>query len=410
MTFKGKKITLIVTGSIAAYKAAELARELVKKEVEVRVIMTSSGEQFITPLTMQTITKNPVATEMFNLIQESQIGHISLADADAIVVAPATANIIAKIATGLADDLASSVLLATKAPIIIAPAMNVNMWDNPVTQRNIDICRSLGIEFVDPEEGELACGWHAKGRLADLQKILANIEVAFGDGDLKGYHIVVTAGPTREPIDPVRFVSNRSSGKMGYSVANAAVQRGARVTLITGPTALKPPFKAEVHNVVTAEEMKLALNEVFKTARSYDVDKHVLIMSAAVADHRPRDAAWTKRKADKNKGFSLEMAPNPDILYDFGNAKERIEADLEKPLRIVGFAAETGGDTEIISYAKSKLKAKCCDLMVANGANEAMERDTNRVFFVHKDNRVEEMATAGKDKVAGEILDRVKLL
>ncbi|MDO9209541.1 MAG: bifunctional phosphopantothenoylcysteine decarboxylase/phosphopantothenate--cysteine ligase CoaBC, partial [Deltaproteobacteria bacterium] len=257
---KGRKIVLGVTGGIAAYKAAELARELVKAQAEVHVVMTRNAQAFIAPLTFQTLSGNPVTTELFNLIAESEIGHISLADrAEVLVIAPATANIIGKIAGGIADDLLTTIVMATKAPVLLAPAMNVHMWENPICQENIQKLRQRGYHFIHPEAGELACGYEGKGRLAEISTIVEEICVLLSPKDFSGEKILVTAGPTEELIDPVRFLSNRSSGKMGFALARAARRRGAEVTLISGPTALAALTQLKYIAVRSAAQMREAV-------------------------------------------------------------------------------------------------------------------------------------------------------
>lgn len=325
---KGKFVVLGVTGSIAAYKAVELVRLLKKAGCEVQVIMTKSGCEFVKPLTFQVVSQNPVIIDMFKEPSRWEVEHVALADkADVFLVAPATANIIAKMAAGIADDMLTSTLLATKAKIIVVPAMNVNMYENPITQRNIAALKALGITVLDPEEGDLACGYSGKGRFPEPTDIVEHIKVILGkDGDLKDKRFLITAGPTREPIDPVRFITNHSSGKMGYALAEKAVQRGARVTLISGPTNLTPPLGLERFiRVDTAEEMYSAVMKHYA-----DVD--VVIKSAAVADYAPKNIKGEKiKKQDSN--MTLELKKNPDILQELGNKKSNQV--------LIGFAAET---------------------------------------------------------------------
>ena len=273
-----KKIVLGVTGGIAAYKAAELVRELVRGGAEVFVVMTRSAQAFVTPLTFQTLSGNRVATDLFSPLEESEIGHISLADrADALVIAPATANVIGKIAGGIADDLLTTVVMATKAPVLLAPAMNVNMWENPICGENIRRLRDRGYRFLEPATGELACGYEGKGRLPEVSVIVEEIRALLSPQDLRGEAVLVSAGPTQEPFDPVRFLSNRSSGKMGYALARAARRRGARVTLVSGPTALAVPPGVTFLPVRTALEMEDAVLKNLPAAS-------ILIMAAAVSD------------------------------------------------------------------------------------------------------------------------------
>ncbi|HEX9786393.1 MAG TPA: bifunctional phosphopantothenoylcysteine decarboxylase/phosphopantothenate--cysteine ligase CoaBC, partial [Candidatus Binatia bacterium] len=279
------KIILGVTGGIACYKAVELVRLLVKTGFKVQVIMTRGAMEFVTPLTFQTVSGNPVATEIFNLTQESEIGHINLADsADLFVIAPATANVIGKIAGGIADDLLTTVLMATQAPVLIAPAMNIHMFENPVLQENLRKLRRIGYHVMEPAEGYLACGYEGKGRLPDPERIAEEIERLLKLKDLTGERLLITAGPSREPIDPVRYLSNRSSGKMGYALARAALRRGAEVALVKGPTALVPPAGARVIAVTTAAEMREAVLEEYGRCTA-------VIMAAAVADYHAATAA-----------------------------------------------------------------------------------------------------------------------
>ncbi len=389
---KGKKIVLGVTGGIAAYKAAELVRELVRSGAEVFVIMTRGAQEFITPLTLQTLSGNKVATELFSLVEESEIGHISLADrADILIIVPATANIIGKIAGGIADDMLSTVVMATQAPVLLAPAMNVHMWENSITQENIQKLRARGYHFIDPEAGELACGYEGKGRLAELPAIVEEVQTLLSPKDYSGETLLVTAGPTEEPIDPVRFLSNRSSGKMGFAVSRAARRRGAQVTLVSGPTALTPPPHVRFIPVRTAAQMREAVLENLQAAS-------ILVMAAAVSDFRPvgiREEKIKKSKANLN----LPLEINPDILY---------EAGQQKGTRLlIGFAAETH---DLLRNARKKLAEKNLDLIVANdvglpGAGFAV--DTNIVKLIDRRGNIEELPLMGKEEVAALILDRV---
>jgi phosphopantothenoylcysteine decarboxylase / phosphopantothenate---cysteine ligase len=387
-----KKIVLGVTGGIAAYKAAELVRQLVRARARVHVVMTRSAREFVTPLTFQTLSGNPVSTELFNLLSESEIGHISLADrADILVIAPATANIIAKIAAGLADDLLSTVVLATRAPVLLAPAMNVHMWANPVCRENIRKLRERGFFFADPEAGELACGYEGQGRLAEIPAIFEEIRTVLAPKDLAGKTLLVTAGPTEEDLDPVRFLSNRSSGKMGYALAEAARRRGAEVILVSGPTLLPPPAKVKLVPVRSAREMKEAVLHHLEKAS-------VLIMAAAVSDYRPGRAAAQKIK--KNAGPAvLELEPNPDILLEAGRRKGgRI---------LVGFAAET---ERLLKNAGEKLAKKNLDLVVANDVSlpgAGFRADTNLAVLIGRSGRPEKLPLMSKAELADRILDRV---
>ncbi|HHY43032.1 MAG TPA: bifunctional phosphopantothenoylcysteine decarboxylase/phosphopantothenate--cysteine ligase CoaBC [Thermoanaerobacterales bacterium] len=393
---KGKFVVLGVTGSIAAYKAVELVRLLKKAGCEVQVIMTKSGCEFVKPLTFQVVSQNPVIIDMFKEPSRWEVEHVALADkADVFLVAPATANIIAKMAAGIADDMLTSTLLATKAKIIVVPAMNVNMYENPITQRNIAALKALGITVLDPEEGDLACGYSGKGRFPEPTDIVEHIKVILGkDGDLKDKRFLITAGPTREPIDPVRFITNHSSGKMGYALAEKAVQRGARVTLISGPTNLTPPLGLERFiRVDTAEEMYSAVMKHYA-----DVD--VVIKSAAVADYAPKNIKGEKiKKQDSN--MTLELKKNPDILQELGNKKSNQV--------LIGFAAETNNT---IVNAQDKLKRKNLDFIVLNDLTEAgagFAKDTNIVTILHSDGRIEKLPKMLKRDLADEILNRVLL-
>jgi phosphopantothenoylcysteine decarboxylase/phosphopantothenate--cysteine ligase len=392
---KGKKIVLGVTGGIAAYKSAELVRELVRSGAEVFVVMTRSAQAFITPLTFQTLSGNKVTTELFSLIEESEIGHISLADrADLLVIAPATANTIGKIAGGIADEMLTTIVMATKAPVLLAPAMNVHMWENPICQENIQKLRVRGIHFIDPEAGELACGYEGKGRLAEIPAIVEEIRSILSPKDLAGETLLVTAGPTEEPIDPVRFLSNRSSGKMGFALARAARLRGAQVILVSGPSVLPAPFGIKFIPVRTAVEMREAVLENLAQAS-------VLAMAAAVSDYRPRGTSPEKIKKSGAE-WTLPLELNPDILCEAGQRKGK--------RLLIGFAAET---ENLLANARKKLKEKNLDLIVANdvslpGAGFAV--DTNIAKLIDPSGKVEELPLMSKEDLADRVLDRVLLL
>ncbi len=390
---KGKIIVLGVTGGIACYKAAELVRLYVKAGAEVQVVMTRSAQEFVTPLTFQTLTGNPVHTELFNLIQEREIGHISLADrADLCVVAPATANLIGKVAAGLADDLLTTTLLATKAPVLFAPAMNVNMWENPLYRQNQDKLAALGYHFLEPATGFLACGWEGKGKMPEPQSIFEESLRFLFPPDLKGETVLVTAGPTREELDPVRYLSNYSSGRMGYAVARAARARGARVILVSGPTALAPPAGVELLKVASARDMQQAVLDRYREAT-------VVIKAAAVADYRPATRAEGKVKKGNSDSLTLELIRNPDILAELGVLKgDRL---------LVGFAAETG---DLLGNAEKKLREKNLDLIVANDVTQegaGFDVETNLVRLLFADGRRESLPLLPKDQVAHLLLDRV---
>jgi len=390
---RDKCIVLGVTGGIAAYKAAELLRLLVKSGAEVHVVMTRSAQEFITPLTFQTLSGNPVHTELFNLIQEQEIGHISLADrADLILVAPATANIIGKVANGIADDLLTTTIMATRAKVLFAPAMNSNMWQNPLYQENQAKLAGLGYHFIDPAYGDLACGWQGPGKLPDPQAIYQAAQALLVSTQLSGKTVLVTAGPTREEFDPVRFLSNYSSGKMGYAIARAARNRGAHVILVSGPVSLPDPQGIETIRVISAQEMYQA---VMKRAEEADL----IIKAAAVADFRPLRRGEQKTKKGSTDTMVIELQRNPDILAELGRQKgNRI---------LVGFAAET---EELLKHAREKLTGKNLDMIVANDVTQegaGFDGDTNIVRLMTADGGVEELPQMTKGEVAEALLDRI---
>ena len=392
---RDKTIVLGVSGGIAAYKAAEIVRALVQRGAKVRVMMTRNAQEFITPLTLQTLAQDPVATDTFSLTQESEIGHIRLADsADAVLIAPATANVIAKAAAGIADDIVTTVLLATHAPVAFAPAMNVHMYAHPSVVENLAKLRSRGATIIEPAEGELACGYEGKGRLPDAAIISAELERILSPRDLAGERILVTAGPTQEAIDPVRFVSNRSSGKMGFAIAAAAWRRGAEVKLVAGPSALATPYGVERIDTGSAAEMLAATSSNFPWASA-------LVMAAAVADFRPAHPAPGKVKKNP-KGMALRMESIADEL-------PRLAA--KKGSRImIGFAAETA---DLAANARDKLARKRLDLIVANDVTQAgagFGVDTNIVTLLGADGSVESLPKLSKDEVADRILDRLTVL
>ena len=393
-----KKIILGVCGGIAAYKAIELLRLLTKAGADVHVIMTRAAQEFIAPLTFQTLSSNPVHTELFNLIAEREIGHISLADrADLFIIAPATANIIGKIAAGIADDMLTTTVMATKAPVLIAPAMNVNMLTNPIYLENEEKLRRLGYLFEAPVSGSLACGWEGEGKLASPEAIFESAVTALTKKDLSGRTVLITAGPTREEIDPVRYISNHSSGKMGYALARAARRRGAQVQLISGPTALAEPDGVRVVNVASAVEMQ---NEVM--ARAADSD--VIIKAAAVADYRPLARSNTKIKK-AGEAATIELVKNPDILAGLGV----MDSGLKPRPFLVGFAAETDALAE---NAAKKLREKNLDMIVANDVSQTdagFNVDTNRALLFFKDGSTCNCGLMSKDQLAGAILDHVAL-
>jgi phosphopantothenoylcysteine decarboxylase/phosphopantothenate--cysteine ligase len=397
---KGRRtrVVLGVTGSIAAYKAAEVARHFMKRGCVVRVVMTDSAEKFISPLTFESITQQPVLKTFWEETQPGAIGHIALADwADAVVVAPASADFIAKAAFGFAESPLLAVLLATKAPMVMAPAMNVNMYEHPQTQENISTLAARGVTFVDPDSGDLACGWKGRGRLAEASEIYFETRRALGPKDLLGQRVVISTGPTREAIDPVRFISNRSSGKMGLALAHEAYRRGAQVTVVHGPLASTPrlPRLMKRISVTSAAEMREAILSQVGTSPD------VVIMAAAVADYRPASVANEKIKKSTNPS-SIELSPNSDILLEVGERKGR----SARPF-LVGFAVETGTHEELIAEVKRKLDRKNADLMVGNLAQDSFDKDTNRVCIVRRSGESESLDTARKSVIARRIFDGI---
>jgi phosphopantothenoylcysteine decarboxylase/phosphopantothenate--cysteine ligase len=387
---KPKSVVLGVTGGIACYKAAELVRLLVQEGFTVRVIMTRAATEFVTPLTFQTLSGHPVATELFSLTEESEIGHINLADqADVLVIAPATANIIGKIAAGIADDLLTTVVHATKARVMLAPSMNVHMYENPIFQQNVKKLKEFGYCFMEPTEGYLACGYEGRGRLPEPHDIVEEIHHTLSKKDLVGEKILITAGPNQEPIDPIRYISNRSSGKMGYALAQAAVRRGAEVTLVSGPTALSPPARARLISVKTVAEMRVAVLDEFPRATA-------VIMAAAVADYSPVHYAERKIKRG-NDSMQISLKPNPDILRELGIMK--------KQQVLIGFAAETD---DLIDNASKKLREKNLDLIVANDVTQegsGFDVDTNTVTILDRRGEVHPLRQMSKQEVADRIYD-----
>jgi len=386
----GKTVILGITGGIAAYKAADIASKLTQAGARVEVIMTESATKFIAPLTLRSLTGRPVVTSMWELASEFSIEHVALAGAaDVVVIAPATANIIAKLATGIADDMLSCTVLATKAPVIVAPSMDANMFQNSITQDNLAKLKARGFTIIDPSYGYLASGKIGLGRLAETEAIIGIVKQVLGrSGDLTGKCIVVTAGGTREPIDPVRYVGNRSSGKMGYAMAEAARDRGATVTLITASTALPEPAGVEVIQVETAVQMKEAVAKAV-------VQADALIMAAAVADYQPKSVAEAKIKKEASM-LTLELVRTPDILTE-------VKGKFIK----VGFAAES---EDVVANARQKLDKKRLDLMVANditAEESGFAVDTNKVTLIDRKGNIESLPLLTKREVADKILDRV---
>ena len=394
-----RRILVAVSGGIAAYKGPELIRALDRNGCELRCILTEAGAEFVSPLVLQTLTRQPVRSRLLDPGEEGRIGHIDLADwAELVLVAPATANLLAKLAVGIADDLVSTVLLATRAPVLVAPAMNVNMWEHAATQANVATLRARGVGFVGPATGALACGWEGTGRMAEPAQIAEAVELALGTRSLAGERVLVTAGGTREPIDAVRAVVNRSSGKMGFALAFEAARRGAEVVLVAGPTALPTPGGVQRIDVETALEMRAAVQAELAAAS-------VVVMAAAVADFRPAEPRAEKIKKEEleaGAGLQLRLVENPDILA---------EISRERGSRIVvGFAAES---RDVIAAARRKLARKGCDLLVANDVSRSdagFESDRNAVALLSPDGEVEELPLLDKREVAARIWDRVEKL
>ncbi|MGA1191836.1 MAG: bifunctional phosphopantothenoylcysteine decarboxylase/phosphopantothenate--cysteine ligase CoaBC [Bdellovibrionota bacterium] len=397
------KIVLGVTGSIAAYKAAELARRYVKRGFEVKAVFSEQAEEFIAPLTFQTITGHPVLRS-WDQEEAHGIGHIEYADwGDLFVVAPATANVIAKYAAGIADSPLLASLLASRSRVLMAPAMNVNMLNNPATQTNIQILKERGVLFVEPGEGHLACGWRGRGRMAEPWNIFYHTLKAFGDSSYEGKRVLVVTGPTREAIDPVRFISNRSSGKMGIAIAREAFRRGAHVDVICGPVKAKLPSGIATSFVSSAEEMKQAV--VRKAFPEAGEAPDIIIMAAAVSDVRPKRVSEMKLKKGALPS-SLELEPNADILAELGRLREEKKA----PVKLVGFAVETGEVEDLIASVQQKLTDKKVDMIVGNLAEESLELQTNRVWIIDKHGRETEVAMSYKNRVAEKILQHVRKL
>lgn len=393
MRLKNKNVLIGICGGIAAYKVCELIRLLKKNEANVKVIMTKNAQKFITPLTLQTLSQNKVYTDTFESEYSYDIEHISLTTwADILVVAPATANIIGKFANGIADDLLSTTFLAFDKPVLIVPAMNSNMFENAIVQQNIQKLKSVGINFVEPESGFLACGVYGKGRYPENQKILIEIEKLLCNQDLAGKKVLITAGPTREYLDPIRFISNRSSGKMGYALAEEAYKRGAQVTIVSGPVSINTYADIEIIHVQTASQMYQKVKDIYA---QYDI----LIFSAAVADYRPKITNQTKIKKEDRDELVVELVKNPDILKFVGENK--------KPGQIiVGFSAET---ENVLENSQKKLEAKNADLIVANNVLEegaGFDVDTNIVTLISKE-KIENLPKMNKSEVAKRIFDHV---
>ncbi len=393
----GANILVGVGGGIAAYKAAELVRMLDKAGATVQVAMSARAQKFVGAMTFQALTRRPVFTDLFSLTEEATIGHIAMADkADLVIIAPATANVIGRLAMGMADDAVTSIALATRAPVLIAPSMNLNMWNHPITRANLlRLTEIAKYRVVGPGDGFLACRWTGPGRLAEPEDIAEAAATLLSTQDLAGKRLVVSAGPTYEAIDPVRFVGNRSSGKMGIALASAAKRRGADVTLILGPSAVPPPIGVTTSHVETAAQLQWALNNAAKGADA-------IIMTAAVADYRPANVAEEKLKRGQlGPKTAINLVANPDLLAELGRTRKG-----KSPL-LVGFAAET---EDVINNAFKKLESKKVDLIVANDVSEpnsGFAVDTNHVQLVDGGGEVIDVPPAPKTEVAHRILDKI---
>jgi len=395
----GRRVLLAVSGGIAAYKVPELVRSLRRAGHRVRCALTREAGHFVAPLTLQTLAGEAVRSELFDASAEGEIDHIALADwAEGVVVAPATAHLLARMAGGLADDLVTTLLLATRAPVLVAPAMNVNMWRHPATQTNVSLLRERGVRFVGPAVGALACGWEGEGRMAEPAEIHGALELLLGPQSLLGERVVVTAGGTRERIDTVRALVNRSSGKMGFAIAEEAARRGAETVLISGPVPLATPPGVRRVDVESALEMQGAVRAELPAAG-------IVVMAAAVADFRPAHPAERKIKKEdlgEGAGLTLELVANPDILREISTERGRRV--------VVGFAAESH---DVVEAARRKLARKGCDLIVANDVSRSdagFESDQNAVWFVWPGGDVEELPLLNKAEVACRLLDRVEKL
>jgi phosphopantothenoylcysteine decarboxylase/phosphopantothenate--cysteine ligase len=392
-------IALGVTGGIGAYKAVEVARGLQKRGHDVVAIMTATATRFVGPVTFEAITRRRVITDQFEAGANADIEHIALASTiDLLLIAPATANIIGKLANGIADDFLSTLYTATRAPVLLAPSMNTQMFAHEAVRHNLDTLAARGVGFIEPGEGYLACGWIGKGRLAEPDEIVAAVEARlFPNGPLKGLRVLVTAGPTLEDIDPVRFVGNRSSGKMGFALASEAARRGARVTLVAGPTSVEPPAVGEIVRVRSAEDMHRVVLEKTDSA-------DVIIMAAAVADYTPAERSGQKiSKTDQP--MTIVLKRTPDILGDLGMRRVKLG---QGPL-LVGFAAET---EDLVARATDKLRRKHADLIVANDVSRSdagFDADTNAVTIIGHAGS-ETVPLLSKNRVAAEVLDRVERL
>ncbi len=405
----GKRITLLMSGSIAAYKCGDIVRELVKRGAKVQVAMTESATHFITPLTLQTLSQHPVTTKLLDEGEEGRIGHIRLADeTDLVLVAPASANLLARAAMGIADDAPTAILLATRAPVVIAPAMNVNMWNHPATVRNIEILKSFGHRFVEPATGELACGWWGAGRLAELDTIIAAVTEVLhseerskpSEQPLARVRVVVTAGPTREPIDPIRFITNASTGTFGFALAASAIRMGGDVVLISGPSSCQVPPGVDLRRIETALEMR---SELWKVISEIPPGDELLVcMAAAVSDHRPESVSPTKVKHDKSKSYELRMVPNPDLLQEVGEWRK---SEQRQNTTLVGFSAETTSDEqELMTRAREKLEKKQVDYIVSNTVPHAFGNGRPEILITGGDGNETRLASDRKEVLADKLL------
>ena len=389
----GKKVLLIITGGIAAYKSLELVRKLKEKGADVIPVMTKAAENFVTPMSVSALAQEKVFNKLFDLTDEAEMGHIELSrSSDLIIVVPASADFIAKTATGQANDLASTLILATDTKVLMAPAMNVRMWENPLTQKNIKILHNNGVKFVGPDEGEMACGEFGFGRMAEADEILKEIEANFRDKKLKGRHFLVTSGPTIEPIDPVRFIGNRSSGLQGGAIANELVESGAEVTFITGPVNLDPPHGSNIIRVETADEMYDAVHS--------SLPADAAVFAAAVADWKIKKTEQQKLKKQTDNLPAFELTENKDILASVSKLKKN------RPKIVMGFAAET---ENILENAKSKLMKKGCDFIVANDVSlgtQTMGGNENTAIIV-SENDVETLPKMSKRALAKILVEKI---
>lgn len=390
-------VVLGVTGGIAVYKACELLRLLQKRGIDVFVVMTQNACRFVAPLTFETLSGHPVAVDTFDRPQTWEVEHIALAKrADLFLIAPATANIMGKMACGIADDMLSTTVMATRAPVLVAPAMNTGMWENAAVQQNVKTLRARGVEIVAPVSGHLACGDSGAGKLEDVEVIAERAcELLFAKKDMEGLRVMVTAGPSREALDPVRYISNRSSGKMGYAIAQAAQKRGAEVTLLSGPVAIEAPLGVKLVPFTTTQEL---LDRASELAREQDL----LIQAAAPADYRAKEVAPQKIKKQGGEPMTFTLVENPDVAATLGKAKRSGQV-------FVGFAAETN---DVLAHAKDKLARKNLDMIVANDVTRpgaGFDVDTNIVTFITKDGQ-EALPMMNKAEVAQRILDRALAL